>query len=152
MPLSPAQTTLIETWRLGFVASVSPEGTPNLSPKGTFVVLDPDTIAFAEMRSPGTMAAIAHTPMVEVNFVDVLTRRGLRLKGPASYHAKDMATYQQHLPAFTTHWSDLEQAFNAIVTIDAQSIRPLASPIYEFGGDEAALRATWAAKIAELAK
>ena len=42
-------------------------------------------------------------------------------------------------------------AFNAIVTVRADSIRPLASPIYEFGGTEADLRATWAAKIADLA-
>ena len=152
MPLTSSQTRLIETWRLGFLAAVGPDGTPNLSPKGTFVVLDDRTIAFAEMRSPGTMAAIAAHPVVEANFVDILSRRGLRLKGAATVHDKGTDGYQQHLPAFTPHWPELEAAFNAIVTISADTIRPLASPIYEFGGSETDLRATWAAKIAEMSQ
>ena len=151
MPLTPSQITLIETWRLGFVASVCADGTPNLSPKGTFVALDPHTIGFAEMRSPGTVAAITANQIVEVNFVDILSRRGLRLKGAATIHDKGSENYEKHLPAFTAHWPELEMAFNAIITISADTIRPLASPIYEFGGTETDLRTTWAAKIADLA-
>ena len=45
----------------------------------------------------------------------------------------------------------LHASADAIVTTRADGIRPLASPIYEFGGTEADLRATWAAKIADLA-
>ena len=36
----------VEKQRLGFVATVSATGEPNLSPKGTFVVLDDRTLAF----------------------------------------------------------------------------------------------------------
>jgi predicted pyridoxine 5'-phosphate oxidase superfamily flavin-nucleotide-binding protein len=45
--------------RLGFVATVSATGEPNVSPKGTFVVVDDRTLAFGEIRSPGTIANIA---------------------------------------------------------------------------------------------
>jgi len=74
---------LIETWRLGFIATADADGTPNLSPKGTFAVLDEGRIGFAEMRSPRTAANIAVRPDVEVNFVDILTRKGARLRGKA---------------------------------------------------------------------
>ena len=35
-----------EKQRLGFVATVSDDGQPNVSPKGTFVVIDNQTLAF----------------------------------------------------------------------------------------------------------
>ena len=46
---------IIEEQRLGFVSTADLNGTPNLSPKGTFIVLNDQTIAFGEIRSPGTM-------------------------------------------------------------------------------------------------
>ena len=42
--------------RLGFVATVCADGTPNLSPKGTTAVWDDDHLVFANIRSPGTLA------------------------------------------------------------------------------------------------
>jgi hypothetical protein len=50
--LTPDMRRVIEEQRLGFVATAAPDGTPNVSPKGTFVVLDDRTIAFGEIRSP----------------------------------------------------------------------------------------------------
>jgi len=44
---------LVSEQRLGFVATVCPDGTPNLSPKGTTAVWDDDHIVFADIRSPG---------------------------------------------------------------------------------------------------
>jgi Pyridoxamine 5'-phosphate oxidase len=45
---------IIEEQRLGFVATAAPDGTPNVSPKGTFIVLDDETIAFGNGSSKGT--------------------------------------------------------------------------------------------------
>ena len=36
--------------KLGFIATVCPDGTPNLSPKGTTIVWDEDHLAFADIR------------------------------------------------------------------------------------------------------
>jgi len=41
---------------------------------GTFVVLDDRTIAFGEIRSPGTIRNLRANPRIEVNFVDVFVR------------------------------------------------------------------------------
>ena len=47
---------VVEEQRLGFVATVCPNGTPNLSPKGTTAVWDDEQLVFANIRSPNTIA------------------------------------------------------------------------------------------------
>src|SRR5438876_12353373 len=69
---------------LGFVATVCPDGTPNLSPKGTTAVLDDDHLVFLDIRSPGTVENLLAHPAVEVNVVDPIVRRGYRFKGTAT--------------------------------------------------------------------
>ena len=83
MKLNAKAIEVIETWRMGFVATVSAEGKPNVSPKATFIVLDDETIAFGEIRSPQTVANLAHQREVEVSFVDTLARSGVRVRGDA---------------------------------------------------------------------
>ena len=75
---------VVEQQRLGFVATVCPDGTPNLSPKGTTAVWDDDHLVFANIRSPGTLANLRHNAHVEVNVIDPLVRKGYRFKGVAS--------------------------------------------------------------------
>ena len=60
---------------LGFVATVCPDGTPNLSPKGTTAVWDDDHLVFANIRSPGTLANLRQNANVELNVVDPFARR-----------------------------------------------------------------------------
>ncbi len=40
--------------KLGYVATVSSDGTPNLSPKGTIIGWNSNVLAFADIRSPDT--------------------------------------------------------------------------------------------------
>jgi hypothetical protein len=63
---------VVEEQRLGFVATVCPDGTPNLSPKGTTTVWDDDHLVFANIRSAGTLANLRHNASVEVNVVEAL--------------------------------------------------------------------------------
>ena len=65
---------VVDQQRLGFVATVTPDGRPNLSPKGTTVVWDDEHLMFADIASPGTVA----NPHVEVNVVDSILRKGFR--------------------------------------------------------------------------
>ena len=48
--------------KLGYVATVSANGTPNLSPKGTIIAWDESTMAFADIRSPNTMKNLETNP------------------------------------------------------------------------------------------
>ncbi len=70
--------------RLGYVATVCPDGTPNLSPKGTTTVWGDDHLVFADIRSPNTVQNLRHNPAVEINVVDPVGRKGYRFKGTAT--------------------------------------------------------------------
>lgn len=142
---------LIADWPLGFLASADADGLPNLSPKGTFIVVDDTTIAFAEMRSPNTVRNLAVRAEVAVNFVDVLSRKGLAIRGTARMVGKDEAGYAALLPRFLAIWGEeLAALFNGIVVIDVASCRAIRSPAYDAGATEAGLREGWMRNIAAL--
>ncbi len=74
---------LVREQKLGFVATVCADGTPNLSPKGTTTVWDDDHLIFADICSPGTTENLRHNQSVEINVVDPIVRKGYRFKGMA---------------------------------------------------------------------
>ena len=49
-------------------------------------VWDDDSLIFADLASPNTMANILVNPVVEVNVVDPVRRKGYRFRGRASVH------------------------------------------------------------------
>ena len=69
--------------KLGYVATISADNTPNLSPKGTIIVLDESSLAFADIHSPQTVENLKRNPSIEINIVDPFSRRGYRFKGIA---------------------------------------------------------------------
>ena len=66
-PLSEDMKRVVREQRLGYVATVCPDGTPNLSPKGTTRVWDDDHLVFADIRSPRTIANLKQNPSIEIN-------------------------------------------------------------------------------------
>ena len=136
---------------LGYVASISADGSPSLSPKATFLAMGDDKIMFGEMRSPTTVNNIAANPMVEVNFVDVLARKGFRCKGPAVFHARGTEQFGRCLAEFAkVREPGLLDMFNGIVLIDLETASPLISPAYETGQTEESLRASFKELYAKL--
>jgi uncharacterized protein len=147
MMLSAELRRLIDEQRLGFVATVNADGSPNLSPKATFVALDDRTIGFAEMRSPQTLANIQRDGRVEVNFVDPFARKGARFRGAARFVARGEDAFDRLWPTWQAIWGDeLGAMFNGFVLITVESAKPLTSPAYDLGADERALREEWLAK------
>ena len=141
--LTREMTETVDKQRLGFVATVSETGEPNVSPKGTFVVVDDRTLAFGDIRSPGTVANLRRGSSVEVNFVDLLRRKGFRAKGTATVHGRDSDTFRTHRARFD-RWGALADRIEHIVLIDVRAAKALSSPAYDDGADEADLRAQWA--------
>jgi hypothetical protein len=129
---------------LGYVATIAADGSPSLSPKATFLSFGDDKIMFGEMRSPITVKNIAANPMVEVNFVDVLARKGFRCKGVAVFHARGTKQFELCLAEFAkVREQTLLDMFNGIVLIDLVRCSMLISPAYETGETEESLRAAF---------
>src|SRR5262245_47614193 len=128
---------VVEQQRLGFVATVCPDGTPNLSPKGTTAVWDDDHLIFANIRSPGTLANLRHNANVEVNVVDPFVRKGYRFKGVASI-LESGPLYDKLLAYYTEPASQL--AIREIVMIPFQTAQPIDTPAYDLGPTEAEVR------------
>jgi predicted pyridoxine 5'-phosphate oxidase superfamily flavin-nucleotide-binding protein len=74
---------VVNEQRLGCIASVCPDGTANLSPKGTTAAWDDERIVFADICSPGTITNLEQHPIVEINVIDSVVRKGYRFKGSA---------------------------------------------------------------------
>jgi len=83
--LTEEMKSIIRTYPVGFVASVNADGTPNLSPKGTFVVLNDTQLAFGHIRSPGTIGNIAERPMISPAYDIGHTEAQLRARYKAKF-------------------------------------------------------------------
>jgi hypothetical protein len=141
--LTAEMKELVARQRLGFVATVCPDGTPNVSPKGTVSVLDDEHLIFADLRSPGTIANLRANPSVEVNVVDHCVRKGYRFKGTARV-LESGPEFDRHVEFFAKRGLfDAPARIRAIVTIQVNQARPLISPGYDHGLDEAAAAAYW---------
>jgi uncharacterized protein len=142
--LTPDMKRIIREQRLGFVATASLDGTPNVSPKGTFVVLDDRTIAFGEIRSPGTIGNLKANPRIEVNFVDPFVRKGYRFAGMATLVERGEPSFDTLLPHLRSQFA---HRIRVIVTIDVTRALPLTSPAYDEGATEPELRRSWTTRF-----
>ena len=126
--------------RLGFIATVCPEGTPNLSPKGTTTVWDDDHLVFADIRSLQSVQNIEHHPSVEINVVDPLVRKGYRFKGRGFVHRSD-EVFQRGCQMYRE--MGLTSEIRAVVLIRVDRALPLISPAYDRGETEEQVKARW---------
>ncbi|MBK8121299.1 MAG: pyridoxamine 5'-phosphate oxidase family protein [Sulfuritalea sp.] len=140
--ITPDMRQLIERNTVGFVATVTPEGKPAISPKGTSVVLDEKTIAIGDLRSPGTARNLRANPAVEINYFDVLSRKAVRLAGTARYVTSDTEEFSQLLPRFQT-WSKLVPRIRGFFVVDVAAAQIIVSPAYDIGATEDELRRYW---------
>ena len=138
---------LVAEHPLGFVATVSPDGTPNLSPKGTFTVIDDRTLAFADIRSPQTSRNLKANPRIEVNFVDVFVRKGFRCSGKARLIQRGEAGFEPILQKLRSSFAD---RVRTVVVVTVEKATSLTSPAYDDGRSEADLRRAWTQRFRQL--
>ena len=117
---------------LGFVATVCPNGTPNLSPKGTTTVWDDDHLVFADLASPSTMANLRENLAVEVNVVDPITRTGYRFKGRAEVHV-DGPLFDEVVAFYQRDRQLAPTRVRGVAMIGVERAAPLVSPAYDAG-------------------
>ena len=133
---------IVENNTIGFVASVTSEGRPAVSPKATFAILDDHALAFSNIRSEGTVRNVQHNPNVEVNFIDVFHRTAARIAGTARYVSREDAEFKTLLPAFEK-WSTLEDRMKGIVVVAVDRAEFVTSPAYDAGATSDELAEQW---------
>ena len=139
--LTDEMQRLILRFSAGAVATVDADGTPAVSPKATFVVLDDRTLAFGHIRSPGTVANLRRNPAIEVCFTDVVTRRAVRVKGTAAIIRRGDADGALD-DAFEAAWGPYLPHMGAYVRIAVTAAEMILSPAYDLGLTEDELRKT----------
>ena len=134
---------VIREQRLGYVATVCPDGTPNVSPKGTLTVWNDDQVVFADIRSPRTIANLKQNPSIEINVVDWFTRKGYRVKGIATV-LESGALFDELITFYEQQGlSDAPRRIQAVVIVDVQRALPLISPAYDSDVTEDQVRTRW---------
>lgn len=139
--LTAEMKKLISEHRAGMVATVNDDGTPSVSPKATFVILNDTTIAFGNLRSPGTIKNIGKRSSAEVCFIDVLARKAVRVSGTARYLKNDDMS-EPLKNAFAEFWSDYMDKFAGVIEISITGTEFILSPAYDLGLTEPELRST----------
>jgi predicted pyridoxine 5'-phosphate oxidase superfamily flavin-nucleotide-binding protein len=118
----------VKKQKLGFVATVCPDGTPNLSPKGTTTVWDDDHLVFADIHSPETINNLLINPSIEINVVDVFIRKGYRFKGIGKVLSKG-SLFEEVISFYME--AGAKYIIKNIVLIKIERVLPIMSPVYD---------------------
>ena len=137
----------LDLQKLGYVATVNSDGTPNLSPKGTIIGWTDKTLAFADIRSPDTMNNLQTNPHVEINVIDPLLRKGYLFKGEAQI-IQDKSLFEKIL----NHYRDngVKSPINSIVLVKVTDVSNVTSPLYDMGISEQEIKSKWKKHFASL--
>lgn len=128
--------------RLGYVATVSDDGSPNVSPKGSLTVLDDSNLVFADVESPHTVRNLEKNPRTEINVVDPYLRKGYRFRGKATVLHTGTAFWKA-LELYRAEGADIRR-IRSIVIVEVEQVHPLISPLYLVGNpSEEEVRALW---------
>jgi uncharacterized protein len=139
---------VVESAHLVFAATVTPDGEPNLSPKGTIRVWDDRHLFFLDIASPNTRRNLAHHPKIELNVVEHLSRRGYRFFGTATLHRDDDIFREAMRRVF--HEEKAAYPVECVVLIEVDRMDALVSPGYLHTASEAAMRDSWRPRRAAL--
>jgi len=129
MLLSAPVVDYINRSILCWLATVSSEGIPNVSPKEVFTDYKTKSIIIANIASPNTVKNIRENPNVCLSFIDVLVQKGYQIKGKAelvtSKHP-DFKSMEQKLLEMTGG----KFPFSSITQILPETIKPILAPSY----------------------
>ena len=130
----------VNSQKLGYVATVSKDGTANLSPKGTIIIMNESTMAFADIRSPQTIQNLQDNTSVEINVVDPFQRLGYRCKGDGRI-INEGSEFDKILDYYSN--IGIKSKINSVVVVDVKSMSEITSPSYDLGVTKDELVSKW---------
>lgn len=126
--LTPQIKESIQKSVLCWLATVSAEGEPNVSPKEIFTYYQEDVI-IANIASPRSVKNIIENNRVCVSFIDILVQKGWQLKGIASILTKDDDGFYD-LEPLLLHMTAGKFPFSSIIRIHVEKMKPIIAPRY----------------------
>jgi predicted pyridoxine 5'-phosphate oxidase superfamily flavin-nucleotide-binding protein len=139
---------VIESAHLCFAATVSPDGWPNLSPKGTIRVWDDAHLFFLDIASPVTAANLTLSDRIVLNVVEQKSRRGYRFSGRGTLHRDDAVYASATRRVFEEEGAEYPVKHVVLIAVDRAEM--LASPGYAHFPSERQMRDYWSVRRAEL--
>jgi len=130
----------LDLQKLGYVATVNSDGSPNLSPKGTIIGWTDKILAFADIRSPDTINNLKTNPHVEINVIDPLLRKGYLFRGEARFIHKGVM-FEEILNHYRA--KGVKSPINSIVLVDVSDVSKVTSPLYDLGIAEKEIKLKW---------
>jgi len=132
--------SFLNSQKLGYVATVSSDGKPNISPKGTIISWTSDILAFANIRSPDTMSNLKINSAMEINVIDPLSRKGYLFIGTGKI-IKDSPLFDEIVTYYRN--SGIQSPINSVVLVTVSSVSEVTSPLYDLGKSESEIKLRW---------
>lgn len=114
---------------LCWLATVSNENIPNVSPKEIFNHFETDKIIIANIASPQTVRNIKQNENVCVSFIDILVQKGFQLKGKARIVKKSDAQFSK-MERILIKMTGGNFPFATITEITIEQAKPIIAPKY----------------------
>lgn len=114
---------------LCWLATVSAENVPNVSPKEIFNYYGMNKIIVANIASPQTVRNIKQNENVCVSFIDILVQKGFQVKGKAKIIRKTESEFSE-MEKVLTEMTGGNFPFATITEITVIQIKPIIAPKY----------------------
>lgn len=131
MLLTPEVYRSLDAAVLGWLATASPDGEPNVSPKEVFAYWRDDVVLIAHIASPVSARNALTNPRGCFTVVDVFRQRGHKLTGDLRLHRPGDPSFDEVAAPLLTAIGDrfvLRGAFELSVT----AVAPVVAPSYVF--------------------
>ena len=114
---------------LCWLATVSAENIPNVSPKEIFNYFGTDEIIIANIASPQTVRNIKQNSSVCVSFIDILVQKGFQIKGKGEIITKSNPEFLKRKEVLA-EMTGGKFPFSTITKITIEEVKPIIAPKY----------------------
>ncbi len=127
--ITQAVAESIEASVLCWLATVAPDGSPNVSPKEAFMHDDNGRILVAHIASPQTVRNIKSDPRVCLSFIDIFTQKGHKVRGTAKILRESDNHYQEQKSRLIQLIGDTFRIL-AVIEVEPTEIEEIIAPSY----------------------
>ncbi len=131
MKLNQQHITSIEKSVLCWLATVSVDGQPSVSPKEIFTNYEDDKIIIANIASPQSVSNIQENNQVCVSILDILVQKGFQIKGKARIIKEDNDVYLPYRAVLNLMVQD-KFPFQSVIEVNIESVKEIIAPSYRF--------------------